>query len=35
MAQRAYIINNGHVVYDGTVDALKASREILTRHLGV
>ena len=35
MAQRAYIINNGHVVYDGTVDTLKASREILTRHLGV
>jgi len=35
MAQRAYIINNGHVVYDGTVDDLKASREVLTRHLGV
>ncbi|HTY70346.1 MAG TPA: ABC transporter ATP-binding protein [Alphaproteobacteria bacterium] len=35
MAQRAYIINNGHVVYDGTVDALKSSREIMTRHLGV
>jgi branched-chain amino acid transport system ATP-binding protein len=35
MAKRAYIINNGHVVYDGTVDDLKASREILTRHLGV
>jgi branched-chain amino acid transport system ATP-binding protein len=35
MAQRAYIINNGHVVYDGTVEALKASRDIMTRHLGV
>ncbi len=35
MAKRAYIINNGHVVYDGTVDDLKASREIMTRHLGV
>ena len=35
MAQRAYIINNGHVVYDGTVQDLKASREIMTRHLGV
>ncbi len=35
MAQRAYILNNGHLVYEGKVDELKASREIMTRHLGV
>jgi branched-chain amino acid transport system ATP-binding protein len=35
MAQRCYILNNGHVVYDGTVEALNASHDIMTRYLGV
>jgi branched-chain amino acid transport system ATP-binding protein len=35
IAHRAYVINNGHIVYDGTVANLKASPEIMTRYLGV
>jgi len=35
IAQRAYIINNGHIVYDGTVAALKAAPEVTTRYLGI
>jgi len=35
IAQRAYIINNGHIVYDGTVADLKSAHEIMTRYLGV
>ena len=35
IAQRAYIINNGHIVYDGTVAELKSAHEIMTRYLGV
>lgn len=35
IASRAYILNNGHVVYDGTSADLKASHDILERYLGV
>jgi branched-chain amino acid transport system ATP-binding protein len=35
IAQRAYIINNGHIVYDGTVVDLKSAHEVMTRYLGV
>ena len=35
LASRVYIINNGHNVYDGTVEELKANSEILKRHLGL
>jgi branched-chain amino acid transport system ATP-binding protein len=35
IAQRVYILNNGHVVYDGTATALKGERDILSRYLGV
>jgi branched-chain amino acid transport system ATP-binding protein len=35
IAQRAYVINNGHVVYDGSVADLKASPDLMTRYLGV
>ena len=35
IAQRAYVINNGHVVYDGSVTDLKASPDTMTRYLGV
>ena len=32
---RAYIINNGHIVYDGTVADLRAAPDIMTRYLGI
>jgi branched-chain amino acid transport system ATP-binding protein len=35
IASRAYILNNGHVVYEGTSAALKDSHEILERYVGV
>ncbi len=35
IAHRAYIINNGHIVYDGPVADLKASPEVMTRYLGI
>jgi branched-chain amino acid transport system ATP-binding protein len=34
-AHRAYILNNGHVVWEGTSDALKADGAVMKRHLGV
>jgi branched-chain amino acid transport system ATP-binding protein len=35
LAQRVYIINNGHIVQENTAAEIKASPEILHRHLGV
>lgn len=35
LAQRVYIINNGHVVHEGPAEEIKAKPEILHRHLGV
>jgi branched-chain amino acid transport system ATP-binding protein len=35
LAQRIYIINNGHIVHEGPADELKAQPEILQRYLGV
>ncbi len=35
LADRVYIINNGHNVHEGSVEELKARPEILRRHLGV
>jgi len=35
IAHRAYIVNNGHIVYEGDIAALKASPEVMTRYLGV
>jgi branched-chain amino acid transport system ATP-binding protein len=35
IAHRAYIINNGHIVYDGSVADLKAQPDVMTRYLGV
>ena len=35
IAQRAYILNNGHIAFEGTAADLKASPDILGRHLGV
>jgi branched-chain amino acid transport system ATP-binding protein len=35
LAQRVYIINNGHIVHEGPAQEIKAQPEILHRHLGV
>jgi ABC-type branched-subunit amino acid transport system ATPase component len=35
LAQRIYIINNGHIVHDGPAQEIKAQPEILQRYLGV
>lgn len=35
LAQRIYIINNGHIVQESSAAEIKASPEILHRHLGV
>ncbi|HEX7007067.1 MAG TPA: ABC transporter ATP-binding protein [Alphaproteobacteria bacterium] len=35
IAQRAYVVNNGHIVYDGSITDLKASTDIMKRYLGV
>jgi branched-chain amino acid transport system ATP-binding protein len=35
LAQRAYIINNGHIVHEGPAAEIKANPQVLQRHLGV
>ncbi len=35
IAHRAYVLNNGHIVYDGSVADLKASPETMARYLGI
>ena len=35
LAQRVYIINNGHIVHEGPADEIKAQPEVLQRYLGV
>ena len=35
LAQRAYIINNGHIVFEGCADDLRASPDVMNRYLGV
>jgi branched-chain amino acid transport system ATP-binding protein len=35
IASRAYILNNGHVVFDGTAQQLKDQNDILERYLGL
>jgi branched-chain amino acid transport system ATP-binding protein len=35
LAQRVYVINNGHIVQESSATEIKASPEILHRHLGV
>ncbi len=35
LANRAYIINNGHIVHEGPAAEIKADPEVLQRHLGV
>ena len=35
LAQRVYIINNGHIVHEGPADEIKAQPQILQRYLGL
>jgi len=35
LADRAYIINNGHIVHEGPAQDIKARPDVLHRHLGV
>jgi branched-chain amino acid transport system ATP-binding protein len=35
LAQRVYILNNGHIAHEGAAQEIKARPEILQRHLGV
>jgi branched-chain amino acid transport system ATP-binding protein len=35
LAERAYIINNGHIVHEAMAGEIKANPEILHRHLGL
>jgi branched-chain amino acid transport system ATP-binding protein len=35
LAQRAYIINNGHIVHEGPAGEIKANPDMLRRYLGV
>jgi branched-chain amino acid transport system ATP-binding protein len=35
LAQRVYIINNGHIAHEGSALEIKAQPQILQRHLGV
>jgi branched-chain amino acid transport system ATP-binding protein len=35
LAQRVYIVNNGHVVHEGPAEELKGRADLLQRYLGV
>ena len=35
LAGRVYVLNNGHVVFEGTADELRAAPDIINRFLGV
>lgn len=35
LASRTYVLNNGHIVFEGTAQALQASPEVMNRYLGV
>lgn len=35
LATRCYVINNGHNVYEGTPDELRADKDVMSRYLGV
>ena len=35
LAQRVYVLNNGHVVHEGTTEALRAQPQVLHQHLGL
>ena len=35
LAERVYIVNNGHIVHEGPASELKGRPEVLARYLGV
>jgi branched-chain amino acid transport system ATP-binding protein len=35
LAHRCYVLNNGHVVFEGTPDALRRDTDFMHRHLGI
>jgi len=35
LAHRCYVLNNGHIVYDGTPERLRTERELVEKYLGV
>jgi branched-chain amino acid transport system ATP-binding protein len=35
LAHRCYVLNNGHVVFDGTPETLRQDPDLMHRHLGV
>jgi branched-chain amino acid transport system ATP-binding protein len=35
LAGRIYVLNNGHIVFDGTADQLRAAPDVMNRYLGV
>jgi branched-chain amino acid transport system ATP-binding protein len=35
LAHRCYVLNNGHLVYDGTPQSLRSDPDFMHRHLGV
>ncbi len=34
-AHRVYILNNGHIVYEGSPDELRHNRDVMKTYLGV
>ena len=35
LASRVYVLNNGHIVFEGGSDDLRASPDVMNRYLGV
>lgn len=35
LASRAYVLNNGHIVFEGTAERLHAASDVMNRYLGV
>ncbi|VTU17489.1 LIV-I protein F [Variovorax sp. SRS16] len=35
LAHRCYVVNNGHIVYDGTPEHLRTERDLVEKYLGV
>jgi branched-chain amino acid transport system ATP-binding protein len=35
LASRAYVLNNGHIVFEGTSEQLQAAPDVMNRYLGV
>ena len=35
LAHRCYVLNNGHMVFDGAPDQLRGDKELMKQHLGI